>query len=172
MRRVSLLLPILLLALCSRVFGQTLGDVARQNRQKEKSKTKPAKKVVTNDDIPESPDPAPNHSDHSDNSATADASSPSPAAPAPKSAREWRIAIVEQEDRIQTLQAHIVKLNESIHFVTANAYVNGAEYNQYQVRKQQEVKYLEKQLVEQQKQLNELQEAARKEGMGAVVYEP
>jgi hypothetical protein len=54
----------------------------------------------------------------------------------------------------------------------ANAYVNGVEYNQYQVRKQQEVKNLEKQLEERYKKLTETQEAAKKEGMGAAVYEP
>jgi predicted RNase H-like nuclease (RuvC/YqgF family) len=82
------------------------------------------------------------------------------------------MAIVAQEDRIETLQAQIAKLTESIHFVSANAYVNGAEYNQYQVKKQQEVKNLQKQLEEEHKKFLELQEAARKEGMGAAVYEP
>jgi predicted RNase H-like nuclease (RuvC/YqgF family) len=165
MRRFSLLLPITLLALCSAVLSQTLGDVARQNREKEKSRTRPAKKVVTNEDIPESPALSPS------DKATAAATSV-PAAPAPKSAREWRIEIAAQEDRVEKLQAHMEKLSESIHFVTANAYVHGAEYNQYQVKKQQEVKNLEKQLNEEQKKLSDLQEAARKEGMGGAVYEP
>lgn len=167
MRRWFLLLPISLLALCWAAPSQTLGDLARQNRSKQKSQVKPARKVVTNDDIPESPEPAPVHSA---SPAKPDASLP--ADPAPKSAREWRMAILAQEDRIETLQAQIAKLTESIHFVTANAYVNGAEYNQYQVKKQQEVKNLQKQLEEEKKKFFELQEAARKEGMGASVYEP
>lgn len=167
MRRVFSLFPILSLVLCCVASSQTLGDLARQNRAKQKSQVKPAKKVVTNDDIPESPEPPPVHAD-----STAKPDAPLPAAPAPKSAREWRMAIMAQEDRIETLQAQIAKLTESIHFVTANAYVNGAEYNQYQIRKQQEVKNLQKQLEEEQKKLFALQEAARKEGMGAAVYEP
>jgi hypothetical protein len=171
MRRVFPLLSITLLALCCAVLSQTLGDVARQNREKEKSKPKPAKKVVTNDDIPESPDPTPSHSD---NTATADTSKAAPSAPAPvpKTAREWRMAILAQQDRIDTLQAHIVKLSESIHFVTANAYVHGAEYNLYQVKKQQEVKNLQKQLEDEQNKFYELQQAAIKEGMGSSVYQP
>jgi hypothetical protein len=40
------------------------------------------------------------------------------------------------------------------------------------VRKQQEVKNLEHQLEERNKKLAETQEAAKKEGMGAAVYEP
>ena len=35
------------------------------------------------------------------------------------------MAIMTQEDRIETLQAQIEKLTASIHFVPANAYVNG-----------------------------------------------
>ena len=164
MRRISFLLPIVF-ALCGTILPQSLGDVARQTREKEKSKAKPAKKVVTNDDIPESPDLSP-----SDKATTPDPSSPG--APAPKSARDWRMAIATQEDRVEKLQAQIDKLTESIHFVTANAYVNGAEYNRYQVKKQQEVKNLQKRLEEEQKKLTDLQEAAKKEGMGAAVYEP
>ena len=65
MRRVSMFVPVLALALASATFGQSLGDVARQTRQKEKSNAKPAKKVITNEDIPESPDlnPAPPDTD-------------------------------------------------------------------------------------------------------------
>ena len=166
MRRISLVVPIALLAIFCTAQSQTLGDVARQNREKEKSKSKAAKKVVTNDDIPESPDATPAHSD---SDATGSDSS---AAPAPKSAREWRIEIMAQEERVEKLQARIDKLTESIHFVVANNYVNGAEYNQYQIKKQQEIKNLQKQLEEQQKKLSDLQEAARKEGMGGAVYEP
>jgi hypothetical protein len=40
------------------------------------------------------------------------------------------------------------------------------------VKKQQEVKNLQKQLEEEHKKFLELQEVARKEGMGAAVYEP
>lgn len=167
MRRVSLLMPIALVALGCAVFGQSLGDVARRTRQKEKAKGKAAKKVITNEDLPESPAPAEHES-----VGKADPALPSGDSPAPRSALEWRNMIVAQKDRIETMQAQINKLNASIHFVTANAYVNGLEYNQYQVKKQQEVKNLQKQLGEEWKKLAEMQDAARKEGMGAAVYDP
>ena len=40
------------------------------------------------------------------------------------------------------------------------------------MKKQQEVKNLQKQLEEEWKKLSDMQEAARKEGMGAAVYDP
>jgi hypothetical protein len=169
MSRISWLVPMALVAVTSAALGQSLGDVARQARQKEKPKAKAAKKVVTNDDIPESPSSA---TGLSEPGANVDALSASDKSPGPRTAREWRHVILEQKDRIETLQAQIDKLADSIHFVTANAYVNGAEYNQYQVRKQQEVKKLKSQLDEQWKKLSEMQEAAKQEGMGAAVYDP
>ena len=167
MRRALLIVPILSGALVSATYGQSLGDVARQTRQKEKVRSKAPKKVITNDDIPESPTPTPTQHE---STGKVDAGSADP--PAPRSALEWRNMIVAQKDRMETMQAQVNKLNASIHFVTANAYVNGAEYNQYQVRKQQDVKNLQKQLEEEWKKLSDMQEAARKEGMGAAVYDP
>ena len=159
----------IVLALSPPVFGQSLGDAARQARQKEKTSSKTQKKVITNDDIPESPVAAP--AEH-ESAGKMDPDKSSALSPTPLSAREWRNALLTQMDRIESLQAQINKLSESIHFVTANAYVNGAEYNQHQVKKQQQVENLHKQLAEENKKLTDMQEAARKEGMGAAVYEP
>lgn len=168
MLRVSIALPIVLLTSMGVTNGQSLGDVARQTRQKEKARAKAAK-VITNEEIPESPMPAPVQSEAA---AKADPSSPSDDSPAPHSAVEWKSMITAEKNRIDAMKAQIDKLNESIHFVTANAYVNGAEYNQYQAKKQQQVKNLEKQLEEESKKLADMQEAAKKEGMGAAVYDP
>jgi hypothetical protein len=168
MRRAFLIVPIALSALVGATHGQSLGDVARQTRQKEKARAKASKKVITNEDIPESPTPTPaEHETGGKTNPTATAAD-SPA----RSALEWRNMILAQKDHIETMQARSNNLNASIHFVTANAYVNGAEYNQYQVKKQQEVKNLQKQLEEEWKKLSGMQEAARKEGMGAAVYDP
>jgi hypothetical protein len=169
MRRAFLIVPIALSAWVGATYGQSLGDVARQTRQKEKVRAKTAKKVITNEDIPESPMPTP--AQHETGGKT-DPVADSADSPAPRSALQWRDMILAQKDHIETMRAQINKLNASIHFVTANAYVNGAEYNQYQVRKQQEVKNLQKQLEEEWKKLSDMQEAARKEGMGAAVYDP
>jgi cell division protein FtsL len=56
--------------------------------------------------------------------------------------------------------------------VEANTYVNGAQYNQYQVKKQQQVANLQTQLSEQKQKLSDMQDSAKKAGMGSAVYDP
>jgi hypothetical protein len=73
---------------------------------------------------------------------------------------------------IASLKSQIDKLDASIHFVQANLYTNGVEYNQYQPRKQQQLKQMQAQLAEEQQKLEEMQEAARKAGFGNAVYDP
>jgi len=71
------------------------------------------------------------------------------------------------------MQAQIDKLNGSIRFVDSNAYVNGVQYNQYQVKKQQQAaKSAKTQIAEQKKSLEQMQDAAKKAGMGSAVYDP
>jgi predicted RNase H-like nuclease (RuvC/YqgF family) len=167
MRRV--LAICVLLALVGAAFGQSLGDVARQTRQKEKARGKAAKKVVTNEDLPESPDLSPGeHETVGKYQAVPASNGPSGA----QSAEQWKSSILTQKNSIASLQAQIDKLNGSIRFVEANAYVNGVQYNQYQVKKQQQVSNLQTQLAEQKKKLEEMQDAAKKAGMGSAVYDP
>lgn len=152
-------------ALAGAVFGQSLGDVARQTRQKEKARGTARKKVVTNEDLPESPDLGP---------AQQETLGPmKPKATTPEaSAAEWKTIILAQKNRIAELQTNIDKLSSSIRYVEANAYVNGAKYNEHQARKQVQVENMQKQLAEQKKKLEEMQDAARKAGMGSAVYDP
>jgi len=159
----------MLLALAGAALGQSLGDVARQTRQKEKARGKAAKKVVTNEDLPESPDLSP--AEH-ETVGKYQAATPSYGSSSGMSAEQWKSSILEQKNRIATLQAQMDKLNGSIRFVEANAYVNGVQYNQYQVRKQQQVANLQTQVAEQKKKLEEMQVAAKKAGMGSAVYDP
>ncbi len=167
MRRV--LVICVLLALTGAALGQSLGDVARQTRQKEKARGKAAKKVVTNEDLPESPDLTPGeHETVGKYQAVIAPHEPTAA----QNANQWKSSILEQKNRIASMQAQIDKLNGSIRFVEANAYVNGVQYNQYQLRKQQQVSNLQTQIAEQKKKLEEMQEAAKKAGMGSAVYDP
>jgi hypothetical protein len=158
-----------LLALASAAFGQSLGDVARQTRQKEKARGKAAKKVVTNEDLPESPDLNPGERE---TVGKYQAATPSRGASGTQSADQWKSSILEQKNRIASMQAQVDKLNGSIRFVEANAYVNGAQYNQYQVKKQQQAANLQTQIAEQKKSLEQMQDAAKKAGMGSAVYDP
>jgi hypothetical protein len=158
----------LLLAVSGAAFGQSLGDAARQAREKEKAHPKAAKKVFTNEDIPESPA----QTSPTEYTGKAEPTLSADATPKPLTARQWREKILTQKDVIETLVAKINKLNSSIHFITASESSNAAEYNQFQVKAQQDVKAMQKQLDDEWKKLGDMQEAAKKEGMGAGVYDP
>ena len=168
MRRVFLSCLVLVVGLSLCGSAQSLGDVARQTRAKEKSKGTAKKKVITNEDIPESPNVSPGEQE-----TIGPVREVTPAGKSNgQSAEEWKDAILAQKRGISALQADIDRLSSSIRFVEANAYVNGVQYNQYQVKKQQQVENLKTQLAEQKKKLEEMQEAAKKAGMGSAVYDP
>ncbi|HMK20883.1 MAG TPA: hypothetical protein VK466_01030 [Terriglobales bacterium] len=176
-------LPATIIAACllsSTVWAQSsdqpsLGDLARKQREKQQqSKNSPAKpkKVVTDEDLPahatsDSEDEAPPrdgpHEEMSIQRSAADVL---------QNGDQMKTAIVRQKAVIADLENRIDKLNSSIHFVEANAYHNGAEYNKYQARKQQEVERLQGQISQQQRDLEQMQETARKAGYGSAVWDP
>jgi DNA repair exonuclease SbcCD ATPase subunit len=168
MRRVhQILLIVLLTAMAS--YGQSLGDVARQTRQKEKAKGTAKKKIITNEDLPETPDLTPGQQE------TVGKLRPvaSPGVPSGgRSAEEWKSQILAQKNALATLKAQMDKLNDSVRFVEANAYYNGVQYNEHQAKKQQQVEQMRTQIAEQRKQLEAMQDAAKKAGMGSAVYDP
>jgi hypothetical protein len=186
MRRIALkILPIALLVSAA-VYGQSLGDVARENREKQKAKdasstTKP--KVITNENLPKNPDAdaGPRESAGKMEAAPPKAASSGqparhqPAAHQPaahQSAEEWKRQILAQKNAIAALQAQIDKVNDSIYFVVANDYYNGVQHNEHQVKKQEDVARMQQELEEQKKTLAAMQEAARQAGMGNAVYDP
>ena len=169
MRRWIRLLPAVLL-LATAVYSQSLGDVARQNREKQKGKSAAAKRVITNENLPAGTDDsssAPSSMGSGQQAASEGASSGGK-----QSAEEWKNRIQAQKNALASLQDQIDKLNASIHFVAANQYYNGVQYNEAQARKQQQVEQMRQQLAEQKKKLEQMQEAARQAGMGSAVYDP
>jgi hypothetical protein len=156
--------------------SQSLGDVARQARQQKTQvnaapgKDLPARKVVTNDEIPEQAGSTADGSgaDQSHEMASHHTSSE----PGKLPAERWKALIQAQKNVVSSLQRQIDKLNSSIHFVEANLYVNGPQYNKRQAQKQQEVERAQAQLQEQKKRLEDMQESARKQGYGSSVYDP
>ena len=168
MWRIELkILPIALL-MSSVAYAQSLGDVARENREKQKAKaaSSPAKpKVITNESLPGAPEAAPPESEGK--------MKPAPTIPSGgQSAEQWKSLILAQKNAIAAQQAQIDKLNDSIHFVTASLFSNGIQYNEYQAKKQDAVARMQQQLEEQKKNLAQIQEAARQAGMGSAVYDP
>jgi hypothetical protein len=132
-----------------------------------------AKRVVTDEDLPAhaegttaSKDVPPIDGPHSDmpvSLSTTDVL---------KTGEQWKSSIALQKASVADLKSRIDKLNASIHFVSANAYRNGADYNKYQAQKQQEVEHLQGELEEQKKSLDQMQETARRAGYGSAVWDP
>lgn len=165
--------------------SQSLADAARQTRlqkQQKAAKAKdaptpskdsqpapPPKKVVTNDDIPE----------HVGSTLTSPSrtGSPLPAYSPPSygprklTAEQWRSVIQAQKNVIVSQQREIDRLSESLqHPETCIA--DCAQKNERQMEKELQLESMKAQLDQRQKALEELQDAARKQGFGSAVYDP
>jgi hypothetical protein len=152
-------------ALC---YSQSLGEVAREERQKrEAKKALGTPKVITNEDLPE-------HPNSDDSAATSQASSEiAPSRPmGSKPAEQWKAEIAAQRKALDALQSQIDRLNSSIHFAPGTCVRNCAQWNEQQIQKQDQVQHRQAELEQQKKKLEDMQEAARKEGYGNAVYEP
>jgi hypothetical protein len=154
--------------------GQSLGELAREQRQKQQSKPKQveAKKVVTNEDLPahESEDPIAedDRTDLVQHESALGASTESKL----KQGEHWKAQIVAQKSAVATLQGQMEKLSSSIHYVEANRYYNGVQHNERQAQKQEQLEQMRKQLEEQKQKLADMQETARHAGFGSTVYDP
>lgn len=152
----------------------SLGDVARQQKQQKKeSKTAQGKdakasKVVTNEEIPEHPDSTTEAVAAADSGPSAPASSDAAAKPND----DVKSQIEAQKGEIASLQKQIDEINESIKFAPGNCVSGCEQWNERQKEKQQQVERMQAKLEGQKKHLEELQESARKQGLGSSVYEP
>ena len=157
---------------------RSLGDVARQQRvQREKSKTaqdqnkdknqdaKPSK-VITNEEIPEHAGSVTEAA--SDNETATVAPADGTKAPAEEDVKSQ---IQAQKGEILSLQRQIDEISESIKFAPANCVSGCEQWNERQKGKQQQVEQMQGQLDELKKHLEEMQESARKQGLGSSVYE-
>ena len=155
----------------------SLGDAARQARlQKQKyakpdnaaaSSTNPdksPKKVVTNDDIPESAESIPT-------SGPTPSNAPASSGSRKLSAEQWKALIQPQQKILASMQRAMDRLKNSIRYPEA-CVVDCAQRVDRQRAKEQQLESMQARLAEQQKRLEGLQEAARKQGFGSSVYEP
>jgi hypothetical protein len=178
MHRIAAKMLLVALLMSAFAHAQSLGDVARENREKKQAKassaTKP--KLITNENLPSNPVASSSETEY--NLRAAGGTSPAggqSAAHQPaehQSAEQWKSRILAQKNAVANLQAQIDKVSDSIHFVIAGAYYNGVQYNQHQEKKQENVTQMQQQLEEQKKNLAAMQEAAREAGMGSAVYDP
>ncbi len=149
--------------------GQSLGDVAREQRQKQAKDAHAERKVVTNEDIPEREESGPTTSVSTDEH---DAAPVPPPSNDTHAGDQWKSKIEAQKSSITSLQGQIDKLNSSIRFAGPNCVANCVQYNERQIAKQEQVERMQKQLNEQKQKLEDMQESARKAGLGSAVYEP
>ncbi|HEY6371141.1 MAG TPA: hypothetical protein VIX37_11220 [Candidatus Sulfotelmatobacter sp.] len=200
-RRVSVLRAGIAFLCAFTAYGQdsqSLGDVARQTRQQKQQKeaqakdtpqknasskqapgtdapaktAQPAKPphVITNDEIPSHVGPTA--------TSTRGAQTDDESAELPNSgdrdarAEQLKSRIQAQKSAIAGLQSEIDSLNESIHYAGGNCVANCVQWNERQKQKQDQVESMKAQLEEQKKQLENMQDSARKQGFGSSVYEP
>jgi chromosome segregation ATPase len=181
---ISLTILVWLLLTNWAAYGQSLGDVARESREKKAAapSTTPSK-VITNADLPKDPDADLDKSTRQGETQTersaADAASSQKAAEQraaeQRVAERWKKQILEQENRIANLQTQVDNLKAAIHFVDANTtydYYQGLAYNRYQARQLERLKEMQQRLDQQKKKLADMQEAARHAGMHTPVYDP
>ena len=177
MPRVFLKISAIALLMSSAAYGQSLGDIARANREKQNAENTSAAqpRVITNANLPKDPDanqePAEAPSGASASSAAADHHSAQQRLAEQRAADQWKRQILAQKNRMATLQAQIDQLNASIRSAGGSAQYEGP-YNRHQARQLQRVAQIQLQLDEQKMKLDQMQEAARHAGMHTVVYDP
>jgi hypothetical protein len=157
-----------LLLLVAVSYGQSLGDVAREQRQKQAKNAHATPKVITNENIPQAEESVSQTTVSTSQRDTADTA---PASNDTHAAEHWKAKIEAQKNSVASLQSQLDALNSSIHFAPGNCVANCVQYNQHQVEKQDEAKRMQEQLDQQKKQLEDMQESARKAGLGSSIYE-
>ena len=168
-------------------YSQSLGDAARENREKKAAETSTTPpKVITNADLPKNPNGSTGATEENNMPATP---SPADAAASRKAAEQraddqraahhWKKQILAQKNTMANQQARIDKLRASIHFFDPNyncdttyCYYAGVAHNRRQAQRMERVKQMEQQLDQQKQKLEEMQEAARHAGMHTAVYDP
>jgi hypothetical protein len=170
LRRILICLIALVVGLAPG-YAQTLGDVAREQRQKQQSKDghATAKKVVTDEDIAAHREPEPEAKPSEEKKEPQSPEKPGKGGP---TAEQWKARIAAQKTLVADMQKQADRLEASIHFVDSGAYWNGPQYNQVQVRKQEKLRELQQRIEEQKTKLEDMQESARRAGFGNAVYDP
>jgi len=177
MQRVFLKIFAIALLMSSAAYGQSLGDIARANREKQNAENTSAAqpRVITNENLPKDPDanqePAEAQSGTYASSTAADHRSAQQRLAEQRAADQWKRQILAQKNKMATLQARIDQLNASIRSAGGSVQYEGP-YNRHQARQLQRVAQIQLQLDEQKMKLDQMQEAARHAGMHTVVYDP
>jgi division protein CdvB (Snf7/Vps24/ESCRT-III family) len=171
-----MLLKILAIGLVtsSSLYGQSLGDVARENRERTAEDAAIAPPlVVTTADFPKNmhTNPAPSESQAEKSSQAAEQRSAQQRIAQQRAAQQWKQQILAQKARLANLQARINQLHASIQAANGSVQFEGPS-NRYQARQLQQVAQIQQQLEVQKLKLDQMQDAARHAGMHSAVYDP
>jgi hypothetical protein len=167
-------------------YGQSLGDVARENRQKQNAEdVTPAVKprVITNKDLPKDPNPSPGPSEVPPKASAAVSLKDADGLSAEhhladqrsaqqRAADQWKRQILAQKNKMAALQARVDEIKASMHPANSSVQYESLPYSRDQARQWQRVAQVQQQLDEQKRKLAEMQEAARHAGMHTAVYDP
>jgi len=128
--------------------------------------------VITNEEIPEHVGPTrtlkqtPQNPDETDDEPAYNENEPK------LPADYWKTQIMAQKSAIANLKSNIDTLSASIQYAGGNCVSNCAQWNERQKQKQDQIDAMKLQLDDQQKRLDDMQEACRKQGYGSSVYDP
>jgi hypothetical protein len=131
--------------------------------------SKPGKRVITNDEIPEHVGPT---STTPNGNRQQPVSYPQPTYPNAQAADQIKSQILSMKSYIANTQAQIANLEQSIRYAGGNCISGCVQVNARQRQKEQQIEAMKQQLEQQQKQLEHAQEMARRQGFGSSVYDP
>jgi len=186
----AVLLSLTTLLLSAAAFGQSqsLGDVARDNREKKEAAESSANppKVITNKNLPTDPDAITTATDEATHNAAAakrprvreEQEASQERAHEQQAEARWHQRIVQQASVVTNLRMRVERMKAAIRFTDPNygnssaAYSAGLNYNGAQARRLDRLAQLQQQLDRERYKLEQMQEAARHSGMHTKVYEP
>lgn len=154
------------------VQGQSLGDVARQTREKEAAATVPAKVITDGDLAPGTGETGLPTKAQAASQGKSRASSAATNPPDSHAAEQWRRQISAQKRTVETLEKRLARYQASLSSVDAAAISRGEILSRSQALEQERIAQVQEQLGEQRARLLEMQEEARRAGMHTQVYDP
>jgi uncharacterized protein (DUF342 family) len=171
LRHSGVAITLLLLSTVT-VYGQSLGDVARENREKKANATR---KVVTDSDLdsPGREEPAEsNNAKAASPGKTGTSHVPARSPLDSQAAEQWKKQILAQKRTVATLEKRLARFQGSLSSVDASAIARGEVFSRSQALEQERIAQVQEQLEEQRAKLLEMQEEARRAGMHTQVYDP
>jgi hypothetical protein len=176
-RNFSFPITTLLLFASVTAYGQSLGNVARESREKKADAAATAPpKVITDGDLPkaaqgpeeagagkaQTPYPGKTGAERSASTSPVDT----------RAAEQWRRQILALKRTVVTLEKRLARFQASLSSVDADAIARGEIFSRSQALEKERLAQVQEQLDEQRAKLLEMQEEARRAGMHTQVYDP